>query len=108
MTDEEKRRTNSFVQGSWATDFNQNGIQEKIFINIQRHRTTLSRYKGGIEFSNETFDTSLNWFGDFHLCFMHGNMRYYIRYADESTLIFGEQLPPQIGSQIWEHEFQRM
>jgi hypothetical protein len=106
MSNDNKLITNSFMNGSWIFEGDQRGSGFKIKIEIDEQVLVINKwvyeiYEEGIEISSNA-----HWFGDY-LIFSEGK-KYYIKHADENTLIFGELIIPSVvGAKVWEYKFIR-
>lgn len=102
MTDEIKIKTNRFKDGNWIS----NESKEEIKLSISQSTLSFQVSENG-KVEKKELSGNAHWFGDY-LLFIEGQ-EYYIRYADEEKLIFGQQQPSAlIGQIIWEREFRRI
>lgn len=97
-TAEKQSSTIRHMTGKWSYEENNNNIKVTIcdfprIINLE--------YNGIIE----EFDSGGHWFGDNHLCF---SGPYYVRFADETRLVFGKHKSAVIGDYEWEYQFHRI
>lgn len=108
MTEDEiKTVTNSCFMGTWTyTNIIEKGELE-IQIKINRDEATLVKKLNGKEVENNTFFSDAHWF-DKYLSFIT-KQNYYIIYANESAMRFGELENPGVfnGQNKWLYTFQR-
>lgn len=86
-----KQDTANFIYGSWSA---LDG-EKKYLININKEITQLIIIENGQKITHESFDTSPHWLNedsDF-LYYFHTN-KYFISFANENELRFGELLNP--------------
>ncbi|MFI5218805.1 MAG: hypothetical protein ACHQNT_04890 [Bacteroidia bacterium] len=101
------KETIEFMEGMWQTEIESEGQKESISIFISRENCRLIRKANEKEIENIEFSGNAHWFGN-ALCFIHSQLKYYIRYANAERLIFGEHRSNVIGDTIWEYEFKRV
>jgi hypothetical protein len=95
---ERQNNTIEFMCGNWHYADHKNVI--KIEIPKNRHKIKLN-----INGIIEEINNAGHWFGDNYFCF---DAYYYVRYADENTLIFGKHQSASIGDHEWEYQFKRV
>lgn len=104
--DEIKHNTTHFYQGFWCNETSVQGVNHTILIYISQEKSFINWRVDAIYEDGVTFDTNVHWFGDF-LVFM-GEQKYFVRYANEDELCFGEFSKPGHFEQIkWEKVLDR-
>lgn len=107
MTDKEKVDTGNRINGAWIFEGDQRGSRFKIVLSIDDEKVVINNYIANIYRDGKEISSNAHWFGDY-LCFTQGQ-KYFVKYADESKMLFGEFTSPGVvGLPVWEHEFKRM
>lgn len=105
LSNEDKNRTVRFIDGKWRYE------NDGTVINIALEKfgdISIKIEQPDEETIEKTFSANAHWFGDF-LCFVYDNSPYYLRYADENEMIFGEWVTAGlIADRKWEYFFQRI
>ena len=101
-TDAEKNATAKYMIGKW------NSKEEKTDITVEISKETIViSGKVNNEPIDVTFANSSWWVGDY--LFFTSNPRFYLQYANEEHLGFGELVVPGIvGERKWGFKFDRM
>lgn len=94
--------TTNYMFGRWLYEDEKNTIQ--LDVNLSHHRVFLSFNGHKID-----FDHNAHWFDDF-LCFVGTQNQYYVRFANETSLVFGKHKDTSnvIGDIEWEYKFTRI
>lgn len=97
-------KTNKFINGRWVAK----NSDTEYRLSITDGDCTLEIYKDGNKTETSSFSGRAHWFGPF-LSFINGDgKQFYARYADEESLIFGENIGVTFGGNIkWEFKFSR-
>lgn len=105
LTNDERMMTGRCMDGTW--EYHDADIHIRVFIqkndvfNLRIQRTNQDLFE-------ISMSSSAHWFGDY-LCFITNNSPYYVRYANENSLIFGElENGGIIGVRKWEYDFKRV
>lgn len=102
-TNEEKNRTAHFMMGRWRS----NGLDHDISIEITPSLITV---EGTFEDDpiEATFEKATSWWVETFLLFT-SDPRFYIHYATEEHLAFGEmEIPGDLGEIKWSYRFNRV
>mgnify|MGYP001425979462 CR=1 FL=1 len=97
-----QNQTIESMNGRWL--FKNDESEIRLF--ISEKECSLIQFEGGIEASNIDFSGRGAWFGQ-HLIFTD-KMKFYVRFADKESLIFGEYINNKDHNILWEKEFKRV
>lgn len=97
-------KTNKYVNGRWVTK----NSDTEYRLSITDGDSTLEIIKESQLIELASFSGRAHWFGPF-LSFINGDgKQFYARYADEESLVFGENIGATFGGNIqWEFKFTR-
>jgi hypothetical protein len=78
--------------------------EEEIGIEISKEKVILVKKKQDEEDVVEIFDSNCQWYHD-KLLFIAGGQKYYIKFASDEKMIFGEVKAPILNRTVWEADF---
>ena len=87
-----KAQTGNFIFGVWQCEGIIDSYQTRIIVSISQREFIINWHIAGVFRNGITLSPSAHWFGDF-LCFTDES-KYFIKYADEQKMIFGEFSQP--------------
>lgn len=102
VTENVKRQTEKLIYGNWIFKSN----EEEICIEISKEKTKLIKKKNDEKDVVETFDANCHWFNE-QLLFIDGGQKYYVKFASDEKMIFGEVEAPILNRIVWEESFLR-
>ena len=100
---EEKKQTEKLIYGNWV--FKSDEVE--IGVEISKEKTMLIKKKKDEKDVEETFDSNCHWYDD-QLLFIGGGQKYYIKFASDEKMIFGEVKAPILNKTVWEENFTRI
>lgn len=103
VTENVNIQTEKLIYGNWIFK----SKEEEIFIEISKEKTTLIKKKNDENDMVETFDSNGHWYNE-QLLFIDGGQKYYVKFASDEKMIFGEVEAPILNRIVWEKNFIRI
>lgn len=105
--EEIKTKTGQFLYGNYFNEKTVNGVRKEIILSIDKEQIIINWFIAKIYSEGKHFSSNAHWYNDY-LVFTD-EPKYYVKYANESKLIFGEFTQAGIvGLPLWEEEFIRI
>jgi hypothetical protein len=103
MTTEELTKIANYANGQWT--YKKENIEHKVYISDLG--CTYQILEDGIQIEKIDFSRKAAWFGD--LLLFTDKMKYFVSFANDERLIFGEAKGVLKGGEIlWKYEFERV
>jgi len=92
--------------GIWRCEYkDEKKVNRQITLRITEEKLVFNWFVENIYFEGKEISTSAHWFGDF---LIFTATKYFVRYADEDVMAFGEMNASVVGDVKWERRFQRV
>ncbi|MHB8262043.1 MAG: hypothetical protein ACYDEC_17425 [Bacteroidia bacterium] len=106
-SDEIKIKTNKLLHGNYCHEKTVGGVRKEIIVSIDKEQVVINWFVAKVYSEGKHFSSNAHWFNDY-LVFTD-EPKYFVRYADEDKLLFGEFTQVGIiGLPKWEEEFVRI